>query len=171
MAEEGLEERSCRRFGIHSAAQSEFQRLAGLYPVITFYILAFAISWLGFVPLLVRSWGIPFFASRLWLMGLVLPAVGPGVAAGIVSSTSGFRGEHEGTFSMRLRRSFLRPVSLSWWLTTVLLSVGTMFAASVLTRYLIPGHAPVLCQDCVSGILIFSSMSLAANPFEEIVWR
>ena len=42
-----------------------------------FYLLAFAISWAGFVPLLLHWQG------RGWLLGLLLPGVGPAVAAWI----------------------------------------------------------------------------------------
>jgi hypothetical protein len=58
------------------------------YPVVSFYILAFAFSWLGWLPMVASSWGIGLFAYPLFQILLLLPAIGPALAASLVTAVN-----------------------------------------------------------------------------------
>jgi len=55
------------------------------YPVASFYVLAFAISWLGWAPQVAASHGVSLFRSPYFLPLLILPGIGPALAAVIVA--------------------------------------------------------------------------------------
>jgi len=57
-------------------------------PILWFYILAFGISWLGWVPMVAGSRGIAPFEHPLFQVLLLLPAIGPALAAVIVTAAS-----------------------------------------------------------------------------------
>lgn len=44
------------------------------HPVTTFYLLAFAISWAGWLPALAAAWGVAGFRQPGWQVALLLPA-------------------------------------------------------------------------------------------------
>jgi membrane protease YdiL (CAAX protease family) len=141
--------------------------IARSHPVVTFYVLAFAISWTGFSPVLARMWGLPGFQSPLWLGALILPAVGPAVAAGIASRLAG----DAGTAWTRLRNGFGMRVAWRWWVLAVLLPVGTVLASEGLSRLLLPGRPAAMAPITGVGLLLVCAMSIGANPWEEVGWR
>jgi len=96
--------------------------------------------------------------------------VGPAVAAAIAGSSSYPRRKNDPGPLIRLRRSFLKPVPLGWWVSTVLLSVGIMIAASLLTQAFSADRAQTIRRVSAHDLLLLSSISLADNPFEEIGW-
>ena len=57
-------------------------------PVLWFYILAFAISWLGWLPMVAGSRGMAPFEHPLFQVWLLLPAVGPALAAVMVTAAN-----------------------------------------------------------------------------------
>jgi len=116
-----------------------------------FYLLAFVISWVGMVPLLLR------WPGRIWLFGLVFPGVGPAIAAWLVD-----------------RRTFLAfRIRLPWqWIMLavavppILILLGNR--ASLFLQPLKKAVAPP-----VGGwhLLTLIAMALAANIWEETGWR
>ncbi|GIV98818.1 hypothetical protein [Roseiflexus sp.] len=58
------------------------------HSVVWFYILAFAISWLGWLPMVAGSRGISPFDSPVFQILLILPALGPALAAIIATAAS-----------------------------------------------------------------------------------
>ena len=58
------------------------------HPVLWFYVLAFAVAWLGWLPMVAGSRGIAPFNHPIIPMLLLLPAVGPGLAAIIVMAAT-----------------------------------------------------------------------------------
>ncbi len=56
------------------------------HPVVWFYVLAFAISWSGWLPMVAGSRGIAPFGHPLFQVLLLLPAIGPALAAIIVTA-------------------------------------------------------------------------------------
>jgi len=85
------------------------------HPVVWFYLLAFAISWLGWLPLVAGSWGLAPFDHPLFQIGLLLPATGPGLAAIIVTAAN------EGRVGLdRLFKSLFQwPVGAIWLVLAV----------------------------------------------------
>jgi membrane protease YdiL (CAAX protease family) len=138
--------------------------VARKYPVVTFYIFAFAISWLGFVPLLAGQYGVRFLQSEWWMLGLVLPAVGPGVAAWIAGAMAG-----DGVGWRGLRASISRRVAWRWWVLAVSIPLLLLLSADLLSRWLAIGQ--VKGSHASMGILWVAAMSVAANPWEEVGWR
>lgn len=55
------------------------------HPVTWFYLLAFGISWLGWIPIAAGSHGIAPFDHPVFQTLLILPAIGPALAAIIVT--------------------------------------------------------------------------------------
>ena len=55
------------------------------HAVLCFYALALGLSWLGWAPMVAASYGIAPFTHPLFQVLLILPAVGPLLAAVIVT--------------------------------------------------------------------------------------
>ncbi len=139
---------------------------AARYPVTTFYLLAFGISWAGYLPLLAGQWGVGLFRSRLWMGGLILPAVGPAVAAGLVGWLAGERGVWT-----RWVGPFVRRVSWRWWVVATVGPAVLFLVANRLSVAWAPGGTwaePASPNMAVLGALL---VGFAANPWEEVGWR
>jgi uncharacterized protein len=136
------------------------------HPVIWFYILAFAISWFGWVPLALGSRGIAPFDNPYFQILLIFPAVGPTLAAVIVSMTvlgkTGVRSLFKAFTHWR--------VGFLWYIVAVLGPVVLSFAAQLITRLFgLPAiHSG---QQGFSFFLTVLVSSLVANPWEELGWR
>lgn len=126
-------------------------------PVLTFYLLAFAISWVGFAPVLAASAGVTFFASSAWKLCLVLPACGPAVAAAVVAR--------------RLRTALRWRADARWYLAAILAPAALLLAAQGISRVLFPDHSPTLPPASPAELLPLALMAVAANPWEEVGWR
>ena len=140
------------------------------HTVVTFYTLAFVISWAGFVPLLIHERASSAFTSPLWLSGLILPAVGPAAAAAIATRAARSSLQSEEKQLVRLREAFLRNVGVPWWVIIVLLSVGSMWLAAFLGHFF-PDYGDSQRSFSIREVLIFAGISLLANPLEEVGWR
>ena len=136
------------------------------HPLVAFYLLAFTISWCGYVPLLLQGAGCSPFSSPLWLGGLLLPAVGPALAAlTVIAIESNWR------FSLAwLLRSFAKRVAGLWFAIAVFLPAVMLLAARLLASRTTHGTR-IKPHISVAEILLFAVMSLAANPWEEVGWR
>jgi uncharacterized protein len=136
------------------------------HPVIWFYILAFVISWFGWVPLALGSHGIAPFDNPYFQILLIFPAVGPTLAAVIVSMTvlgkTGVRGLFKAFTYWR--------VCFIWYIVSVLGPVMLSFAGQLITRLFgLPAiHSG---QQGFSFFLTVLVSSLVANPWEELGWR
>ena len=58
------------------------------HPIVWFYILAFGISWLGMISAVLASRGIAPFNSRYFQLLFIFFAIGPALAAVIVSQVA-----------------------------------------------------------------------------------
>ena len=137
------------------------------HPVTAFYLLAFTISWAGWVPLLAAAHRVAFFASPLWKISLILPAVGPAVAATITV----FLAREPGGLRQWVGSLWRWRVGPGWFLFSVVAPPVLLLVASVVGRALpnaSPGAGPPFSA---SDVLAFSLMSLLANPCEEVGWR
>jgi membrane protease YdiL (CAAX protease family) len=137
------------------------------HPVTTFYLLAFAISWAGWVPPLAAARGCVFFASPLWKVALVLPALGPAGAAVFAVRLA----REPGGVGPWWRTLFRWRVGLRWIVIAVVAPPALLWAASAVG--LVWSHAAPVARPplSASGLLVFGLMSLLANPCEEVGWR
>lgn len=143
------------------------RRFARAHPIVTFYVLAFGISWAGYVPLFGREWGISVFGSRLWLGLLVLPAMGPALAAWVAG---GLAGDAGGGLA-RLGASLRVPVGWGWWVGALAGPAGLLALANLISRAVWPGGRAD--GQAASGMEMAAvlGVSLCANFWEEVGWR
>lgn len=138
------------------------------HPVGWFYILAFGISWLGWVPTALGSHGIAPFDQPYFQTLLILPAIGPMLAAVMVT-----RATYGTTQVNDLFKSLLGwRVPLGWYLAAVLGPIALLLVGQSLTKWLglpAPSAAPQgeLLPLAISAFV----MSLLSNPWEEVGWR
>ena len=120
-----------------------------------FYALAFALSWAGWLPALLRQWRVPGFESVLWLGLTALGAAGPAIAAWIVDR--------------RTFRSFRIAVGWRWLLAAALIPAGLLLMTNALSWELLGWHP----RSAVRGwqILGITAMAVGANVWEEVGWR
>ena len=137
------------------------------HPVVWFYVLAFAISWLGWLPLAAGSRGVAPFDRPIFQVLLILPAIGPALAALIVT------GINNGKAGVGL---LFKPL-LQWrvgnlWLgITILLPALLLVVTKLVTQLLgLPAIPPAQGNP---GLLVLGSLviSLISNPWEEVGWR
>jgi len=139
------------------------------HPIIYFYVLAFVISWLGWGPIVVGSRGIPPFNTPLIQILLILPALGPTLAAVIVEGAiSGNQGVKKLLVGLiQWRTGFI------WYLAAILgpilLFLGSQFYDLLVSgkslALQIPGE--IILSALVSGFVT----NLLVNPWEEVGWR
>ncbi len=137
------------------------------HPVTWFYALAFLISWLGWVPVVAGSHGVSPFDHPVFQFLLILPTIGPALAAIIVTRV------RDGKTGIGL---LLKPL-LQWrvgvlWLgiaivTPVLFFVGGKFVTQTLGLV----AAPELQGNIAAMASSTFVMSLLSNPWEEVGWR
>lgn len=138
------------------------------HPVSWFYILAFGISWLGWIPAALGSHGLTPFDQPYFQFLLVLPAIGPALAAVIATRTAYGKTQVGDLFRPLLRWR----VHLGWYLVAVLGPVVLLLAGQGITKRLgfsATGSAPQgeLLPLAISAFV----MSLLSNPWEEVGWR
>ncbi|WP_445171116.1 CPBP family glutamic-type intramembrane protease [Microcoleus sp.] len=138
------------------------------YPIAWFYILAFGISWLGMISIVLGSRGITPFASPYFQFLSIFYAVGPALAAVIVSQVA-----HGRTGVQDLLRGLLRwRVGLVWYLVAVLSPVLLLTVAQVLTQLLDFSVTIAVPQVDLSPYVIFGfGVNFFAHACEEIGWR
>lgn len=141
------------------------QDWARAHSVTTFYLLAFAISWLGYVPVLAGSRGAAFFESPFWRLALVLPGCGPAVA--VLITRQWYRGK---SASQSLLKVLPAPPGPGWYVLALLSPAALLLCAQGVSR-LLPEHPSTLAPSSASGLLSVALVSLAANPWEEVGWR
>jgi membrane protease YdiL (CAAX protease family) len=138
------------------------------YPIAWFYILAFGISWLGMVPGALGSHGIAPFDSPYFQLLSIFYAIGPALAALIVSQVM-----HGKTGVQDLNKGLIRwRVSLIWYIVAVLGSAILLIVAQAATELLGFSVTIVMPPVNLSPYFIFGSIvNFLANTCEEIGWR
>lgn len=138
------------------------------YPVAWFYILAFGISWLGMISIVLGSQGITPFDSPYFQFLSIFYAIGPALAAAIVSQMS-----HGQTGVGDLLKGLIRwRGGLVWYIVAVLGPAVLLIAAQVITRLLGLPVTITMPQVVLSPYVIFGvAVNLLANTCEEIGWR
>lgn len=138
------------------------------HPVVWFYALAFAISWLGWLPMVAGSRGIAPFGHPLFQVLLLLPAVGPALAAIIMTA------ENEGKAGIN---RLLQPL-LQWRMGAIWLGIAViapallLLAGKIVTQVL--GLTPIAAPQGgnLAGMAVAAFvMALLSNTWEEVGWR
>lgn len=138
------------------------------HPVTGFYILAFGISWIGMISAALGSHGIvPFDRPYVQLLSIFY-AVGPALAAVIVSriadGKTGVQNLLKGLTQWR--------VGVIWYIVAVLGSLTLFIAAQGLTKLLGFSATVVTPQVDLSLYMVISPVvNFFANICEEIGWR
>jgi uncharacterized protein len=138
------------------------------YPLTWFYILAFGISWLGMISIVLTSRGIAPFDSPYFQFLSIFYAVGPALAAMIVSQVT-----HGKTGIRDLNKGLIRwRVGLVWYIIAVLGSAILLIVAQAVTKLLGFSVTIVMPPVNLSPYFIFGSVvNFLANTCEEIGWR
>ena len=142
------------------------------HPALTYFALAFAISWGGVLLIIGGPGGIPGtpeqFRTLVPLMGLAMLA-GPSVAGivltGLVCGRRGYR--------QLLSRLLKTRVGARWYAAALLTAPLLMLTAAPLALSLLfPEFLPrIFTSDDKAAILLFGiAMGLAAGFFEELGW-
>ena len=138
------------------------------YPVAWFYILAFGISWVGMISIILASRNIAPAYRPYFLILSILYAIGPALAAVIISQAAhGKRGVQD--LLKGLIRWRVRP---GWYLVALLGPAVLLTVAQVLTKLL--GFSVTIAVPPVnlSPYVIFGlGVNVLANTCEEIGWR
>ena len=128
------------------------------HPIVWFYILAFSISWLGMISIVLASDGIAPFYRPYFLFLSIFYAIGPALAAVIVSQVA-----HGKTGVRDLLKGLIQ-----WRVGPVVLFT----AAQVITKLLGLTETIVVPQGNLSLYAIFAfAVNFLANTCEEIGWR
>ncbi len=133
------------------------------HPVIAFYILAFVISWLGWLPQMLYARGLFLFDSPLFN---ILGGVGPALAAVAVLLAGGDRAGVRALFGaiVQWRASWVwYAIAFGFWPLVMILALGM---GSLLGR-----PFPPLDQTSWAAILPLFVAMLISNVWEEIGWR
>jgi uncharacterized protein len=138
------------------------------YPLTWFYILAFGISWLGMISVVLASRGIAPFYRPYFLVLSIFYAIGPALAAVIVSQVA-----HGKTGIRDLLKGLTRwRVGPVWYIIAVLSPVVLLTVAQVITKLLGLTVTIAMPQVNLSPYVIFGfGVNFLANTCEEIGWR
>ena len=137
------------------------------HPLLWFYILAFGISWLGWLPFVASSQGIFSCNNPLFNIFLILPAIGPALAAFLVIKF-GEKGNPNSLF----KSLFKWRIGAIWLSLAVLTPLLLLIVGKILTEYL--GFTHVLewqNEDRIAALITAFIIALIANPWEEVGWR
>jgi membrane protease YdiL (CAAX protease family) len=138
------------------------------HPVAWFYILAFGISWLGWIPVAIGSHGIAPFDHPYFQFLLLLPAVGPALAAVIVTQVT----YGAARVNDLLKALFQWRVGLVWYLVAVFGPLALLLSGRIITSLLgFSAGGSAFQGDLFSLAVSAFVMSLFSNPWEEVGWR
>ncbi len=138
-----------------------------VWPVVMFYLLTIVISWLGWAPALLGARGVTFFRSPIFQVLLILPTVGPTLAAVIVNSRTGDR-------KVKLFAPLIRwRVPLQLYVIAIALPILLLLIARQITRWFdLPTVTYTLNQgNRIATIVTAFIVAIVANPWEEVGWR
>jgi membrane protease YdiL (CAAX protease family) len=159
--------------GTQSAPASLVRRVATSYPLTSFFVLAYALSWLAWSPWFLSEAGtglLPFDGGRFsTLLNIAALVLGPTLSALLVTGASDGR---EGVRRL-LGRVVLWRVGLRWY-AFVLLGISAIVLVSALVM---PGAFASFDASAVPSVLFLYVVAglfflFAGGPFfEEIGWR
>ncbi len=138
------------------------------HPLAWFYVLAFALSWAGWAPQVAGSWGWALFQRPAFMPLLLLPAVGPMVAALLVARATDGPGA-----ARKLLASLVHWRVGAAWYAVALAGPFVLLAGAAGLNALVGGAAPQvgLPGGALPGLASVLAISLVSNPWEEVGWR
>ena len=139
------------------------QSLVRRHPLISFYVLTYAISWLLWAPLVIFSDSIPGPAGFiLLLLGSLVPSTLGLVFIGLLQGKAGVR--------RVLRRLIHGRIGLRWYLAVLALAMLAPLAVGV--SILFGGATPVVDQTIFGVLFLFAFMIFPGSALgEELGWR
>lgn len=143
--------------GAHSASLIE------RHPLASFFVLAYAVSWLLWAPLVISGEDEPTGPSFvLLLLGSLVPSAVAIVLVGVLHGSAGVR--------KLLRRLLLWRVGAGWWAAVVLLP--TLVLAGVGLNILFGGDSPDVTVTIPGAVFLLAfSIFPGSSGGEEIGWR
>jgi len=138
------------------------------HPVLWFYLLAFAVSWLGWLPMVAGSRGIAPFDQPLFQVLLLLPAIGPALAAIVVTAAK----DGKAGINLLLKPLLRWRIGVIWLGIAVIAPALLLLAGKIVTQVLglTPAAAPQSGNLAGMAIAAFV-MALFSNTWEEVGWR
>ncbi len=141
------------------------------HPMVWFYVLAFAIAWLGWLPVVAGSRGVALFQAPYFQALLLLPALAPLAAALIVTAASGKKGAVGALLAGLLRWR----VSILWYVLALILPALIFLGGQVIdllfSQEPLGLTAPAQQMGAAAVIVEALAMSLVSNICEEVGWR
>jgi len=144
-------------------------RLIRRTPALSFFVLAFLLSWSIWVPLALDHFGV--FSTRL-PEGLVVLArqlgtLGPAIAASIVARIADGRGGTRALWGLLGRWR----VKWTWYAAAVLVFPALLLLAALVYR-LLPGAGPLPAVEVTTASVVVTVIVLAISVIgEEVGWR
>ncbi len=138
------------------------------HPLLWFYLLAFLISWVGWAPSVAASRGVTAFAHPAFQALLLFPALGPAIAAVVVT----WAAEGRGSVLALMTRLVRWRVGGLWYVAALLIPPLLHLSARGVDRVL--GINPPSASDVAltgPALVGFVIVSLLSNPWEEVGWR
>ncbi|MFN4294531.1 MAG: type II CAAX prenyl endopeptidase Rce1 family protein [Thermoflexales bacterium] len=140
----------------------------GKRPVVWFYILAFGIAWLGWVPAALGSRGVAPFDAPYFQLLLILPAIAPALAAVIVTRATDGSAAGSALFGALVRWR----IGPAWYAVALFGPLVLLFAGRIATGALGLTDVPPAPQGDPATLAVAALItSLLANPWEEVGWR
>ena len=139
--------------------------LIGRRPLLFYFLLAYAITWIVMVPYTLSSWGV---ISGDWGAAFILHTFGPAFAAVIVT------GAIEGKEGLRDLKDRIRHWRVGWrWLLFIFAVIPALLMAGVVIQPgAFTGFLGVSALDAVRYPLYYFGIWWGGGPFgEEIGWR
>ena len=139
------------------------QSLVRRHPLISFYVLTYAVSWLLWAPLVIFGDRVPGpLAFVLLVLGSNVPSAVGVLLIALLRGRAGVR--------ILLGRLLYARVGLRWYLAVVALAVPALCAVWVST--LLGGHAPVVVMTIPAVVVSFLfSIFPGSAVGEELGWR
>jgi len=136
------------------------------HPVALFYLLAFALSWLGRVPLALSSRGLLDLSPLVKTLCFLLGGAAPTLAAVLAAQRAGGGAEIDALFAQFRRWR----VGLGWYLLVLLGPIGISFLAFGLD-VLLGNPAPNWTRFNWLGLPFLWLAMFLSYVWEEIGWR
>jgi uncharacterized protein len=133
------------------------------HPVVAFYVLAFLISWLGWIPQVLYGRGLSSFDSPLLnFLGVGSPTLAAVTVILLIKEKGGLRKLFGALFKLRISMGWYVFVFGFWFVVAALaLGIGTIFGQTL----------PSLGQFGWIGLFPIFGYMLVTNVWEEIGWR
>ncbi|RMF47217.1 MAG: CPBP family intramembrane metalloprotease [Anaerolineae bacterium] len=138
------------------------------HPMFWFYVLAFAISWLGWLPMVAASRGISWFQHPAFQILLLLPAIGPTLAAVTIQRVLSDKTKTGVWF----RSLWHWKAGVLWFVVAIVLPLTLHLADNLTAQTFGLSPSSEMAGEKTAGLFLPAFvMALLSNPWEEVGWR